>query len=105
MQLNKLNNIIFLKDVQSNNIEEAFIVLKDGVKIHHIKNEKEKSKDSNMNILKEAELIINEKIDKSNIDYEKFKIKELEKKIKISKIINIILGIGLIIGVIGKSLL
>ena len=54
MQLNKLNNIIFLKDVQSNIIEEAFIVLKDGVKIHHIKNEKEKSKDSNMNILKEA---------------------------------------------------
>ena len=80
MQLNKLNNIIFLKDVQSNIIEEAFIVLKDGVKIHHIKNEKEKSKDSNMNILKEAELIINEKIDKSNIDYEKFKIKELEIK-------------------------
>ncbi len=105
MQLNKLNNIIFLKDAQSNIIEEAFIVLKEGVKIHQIKNEKEKSKDGNMNILKEAELIVNEKIDKSNIDYEKFKIKELEKRIKISKIINIILAVGLIICAAGKCLL
>lgn len=94
MQLNKLNNIIFLKDVQSNVIEEAFIVLKEGVKIHQLKNEKEKNKDGNVNILKEAELIVNEKVYKSKIEYERFKIKELEKKIRISKVINIVLVIG-----------
>ena len=102
MQLNKLNNIIFLKDAQSNIIEEAFIVLKEGVKINQLKNEKDKTKDESINILKEAELIINEKLDKLNIEYEKFKIKELEKKIKISKVMNIILVIGVIVCILLK---
>ena len=34
MQLNKLNNIVFIKKPESNIIEEAFIVLKDNVKIN-----------------------------------------------------------------------
>ncbi len=103
MQLNKLNNIIFLKDVESNVIEEAFIVLKEGVKMHQLKNEKSENK--NINIFKEAELIVNEKLNKSNIEYEKFKIKELEKKIKVSKTINIMLVVGVIIYIVGKCLL
>ena len=42
MQLNKLDNIVFLKDLESNIIEEAFIVLKDNV--NFTKMEKEKYK-------------------------------------------------------------
>ena len=37
MQINKLNNIVFLKDLESNIIEEAFVVLKEKVKINDIK--------------------------------------------------------------------
>ena len=33
MQLEKVNNIIFLKNIESNIIQEAFIVLKDNYKI------------------------------------------------------------------------
>ena len=35
MQINKLNNIVFLKDLESNIIEEAFVVLKEKVKINN----------------------------------------------------------------------
>ncbi len=96
MQLNKLNNIIFLKDMESNIIEEAFIVLKENVKIHKIESDKENIK-GNLNILKEAEVLVNKEIKDSDIKYEKFKIRKIEKKLKISKFINITLVLVLII--------
>ena len=96
MQLNKLNNIIFLKDIESNIIEEAFIVLKDNVKIHKIESDKNNLK-GNVNVLKEAELLVNKKISEGNIEYEKFKIKRLEKKIRMSRFINIILAISILL--------
>lgn len=96
MQLNKLNNIIFLKDIESNIIDEAFIVLKDNVKIHKVENDKNNIK-GNVNILKEAELLVNKKINEGNIEYEKFKIKRLEKKIRTSRIINVILVISMLL--------
>lgn len=91
MQINKMNNIIFLKNVESNIIEEAFVILKDEVKINEIKENKNLNEKNKVNILKEAEILINSKIDEENINFEKFKVKRLEKKYKKTKIFNIIL--------------
>ena len=78
MQISKTNNVIFLKDVESNIIKEAFIVLKDNVRFE---NQQQESRVENTNrtieILKEAELLINEEINKRNLNYEKLlKIKD-----------------------------
>lgn len=40
MQTNKTNNIIFLKDVESNIIDEAIVILKDNIKLNDLKEEK-----------------------------------------------------------------
>ena len=91
MQINKLNNIVFLKDLESNIIEEAFVVLKEKVKINNIKENCKLKEKNEENILKEAEILINSKLDENNIEFEKFKLKTLEKKYKRIKIINILL--------------
>ena len=91
MQINKLNNIVFLKDLESNIIEEAFEVLKEKVKINNIKENCKLKEKNEVNILKEAEILINSKLDENNIEFEKFKLKTLEKKYKRIKIINILL--------------
>lgn len=89
MQLNKINNIIFLKNPESNLIDEAFILLKDNVKINNpINNNINSFKLDKMDIQKEAENIINRYIQEKNIEYEKFKFKKLEQKNKRLKIIN-----------------
>ena len=90
MQINKLNNIVFLKDLESNIIEEAFVVLKEKVKINNIKENCKLKEKNEVNILKEAEILINSKLDENNIEFEKFKLKTLEKKYKRIKIINIL---------------
>lgn len=95
MQINKLNNIVFLKDLESNIIEEAFVVLKEKVKINDIKENCKLKEKNEVNILKEAEILINSKLDENNIEFEKFKLKTLEKKYKRIKIINILLLISI----------
>lgn len=92
MQTNKTNNIIFLKNMESNFIEEAIVILKDGIKINDedINNLENKKTNKNINILKEAEFIVNSKIEYANYKYEKFKTDKLEKKIKQLKIISTI---------------
>ena len=48
MDIKSMKNIIVLKDLPSNVVEEAFVILKDNVKIHNkeIKNIKDKEKGS-----------------------------------------------------------
>lgn len=92
MQVNKTNNIVFLKNVESNLIEEAVVILKNGVTLNNnLKEKTNKKEEKNINILKEAELIINQKIKENDIKFEKYKVNKLEKKIKILKFINSIL--------------
>ena len=92
MQVNKTNNIVFLKNVESNLIEEAVVILKNGVTLNNNLKEKiNKKEEKNINILKEAELIVNQKIKENDIKFKKYKIKKLKKKIKILKFINSIL--------------
>lgn len=100
MQINKTNNIILLKNVESNIIEEAFVILKENVKINDKKYFESNNKfepNTNLNLLKEAELIINQEIKKSDYEYEKFKVSKLENKLKRLKIINILLVISFLI--------
>ena len=68
MQVNKTNNIVFLKNVESNIIDEAIVILKDNIQIH--------------------------KLTEQNAKFEKYKVKKLEKKNRILKIINALLLIG-----------
>lgn len=92
MQLNKLNNIIFLKNPESNLIDEAFIILKENVKINEFSsNNINTFKLDQVDIQKEAENIINSQIQEKNIEYEKFKLKKLEKKNKRLKLVNLLL--------------
>lgn len=97
MQISKTENVIYLKDLESNIIKQAFIILKDNVKLD-FKDEKENER-SKIDIIKDAENLINYEIEKSNVKFEKFKNEILNKKIKILKASNII-SIIVLIGVI-----
>lgn len=105
MEQNLMKNMIILKDLPSNMIEEAYVVFKDNVKIHKvlkkdnkIKNEnnrkeidKNKSKD---HIVKEAEMIIQDyiyKIEKKEYDIGKNN-KKLRDKYERLKALSIFLG-------------
>lgn len=98
MQINKTNNVIFLKDVESNIIQEAFVVLKENVIIES--DDKIKKEIKPINVLKEAEIIINQEIDKNKFKFDKYKILKLQRKLKIQKIFNILSVIALIIFII-----
>lgn len=101
MQLNKVNNIIFLKDLESNIIEQALIVLKDNISfVQYEKNRK--SIDGNEMLLNEAESLINNELRINDLKFEEFKFKKLNKKYKILKIINIILVIAVIFFIIAS---
>ncbi len=98
MQISKTENVIFMKDIQSNMIDQAFIILKDNIKINFEKSE-EKNKEE-INIIKDAENIINNEIEKYNIKFEKFKNELLSKKINTLKITNIITVVMLILSIL-----
>lgn len=104
MQISKTNNVIFLRDVESNIIQEAFVILKDNVKFEiQEKNKSNSKKPKNEDyILREAESLINNEMNYSNLKYDKFKISKLEKKLKIQKIFNIFCVIALISCIIIK---
>ena len=65
MQISKTENVIYLKDLESNIIKQAFIILKDNVKLD-FKDEKENER-SKIDIIKDAENLINYEIEKSNV--------------------------------------
>ena len=99
---NKLKNIIVLKGMASNVVQEAIVILKPNIDLEK-SNSYFKSKDNLSKKLKkksvvlEAEYVINnyiKEIENTNI---KRKNKKIEKKYKISKILNIILSIAFII--------
>ncbi len=102
MDIEKMKNIVVLKNIPSNMIEEAFVVLKDNVKIHKeecvgnskpLDNKDEKVKDGNY-VVKEAELIVSEyikKLEKKEIKESK-ETKKLKEKCKKLKYMAILLG-------------
>lgn len=102
MQISKTNNVIFMKDVESNMIDQAFIILKDNVKIEFRDNNEKIKAVNEINIIKDAENLINNEINKKNIEFEKFKCEKLNRKIKILKVINIITVIMFVIFILIK---
>lgn len=98
MQISKADKVVILKDVESNIIQEAFVVLKKNIKFDI--EDKIKNNTLNLNkedcILKEAENIINNKINEGTLNYDKFKVQKLEKKLKIQKKLNLFLIITII---------
>lgn len=89
MQLNKLNNIIFLKELESNLIEEAFVVLKDNVNITRFE-EKIDKQNSKKTVLNEVEALINTELKVNELKFEEYKYKKLNKKYKFLQVVNAI---------------
>ena len=112
MEQNLMKNMVILKDLPSNIIEEAYVVFKDNIKIHkvlnknkkiesdNIQNDKEKDK-SREYIVKEAEMIIQDyiyRIEKKEYDIGKSN-KKLREKYERLKALTIFLGIFSILSV------
>lgn len=88
----KVKNIIFLKEVESNLIEEAIIILNQKINLDNL-NKKSKFLNSEM-VLKEARNIINMYSDKIEIKNENEVLMRKNKKLKIA---SIVLGITSIV--------
>ena len=87
METKLMKNMIILRNLPSNMVEEAFVVFKDNVKIHKkekveknkisIKEDKPKSKEY---MIKEAEMIVQDYI--SKIEQKEYEIGSINKKLK-----------------------
>ena len=108
MNSNQLKNIVILKDLPSNLIEEAFIVLKSNKKIKSLErvdknsNIKENKTRQEECIVKEAEMVIGNylsKIEKEK-QFKSYAMKQIELKYKRLKLITIALGSFFIINLI-----
>ena len=108
MNSNQMKNMIVLKNLPSNLIDEAFIILKNNKKIKSLERvenkkgnvvEKEKTGDY---IIKEAEMVIGDYL--SKIEKEKqiktYAIKRIEEKYKRLKVVSIVLCIVVFLNVI-----
>lgn len=106
MQNSKLKNSIILRGMASNVVDEAIVILKPNIKIKNLQRAKktmEKTDNSTKDlIVKEAENVISEYINKLNEKNSKGKIRKLENKIRILRITNIMFFIILIISVFIK---
>lgn len=108
MEINDMKNMIVLKNLQSNMVEEAYIVFKNNVKIHKPekidKRKKETAKEeikSKDYMIKEAEMIVNDYI--SKIEKREYDIvngnKGLKEKYKRLKSITIFLAVFLLLSI------
>lgn len=94
MQINKTENVIYLNDLESNIIKQAFIILKDNVKLDFLKNEEISKRE--IDIVKDAENLINYEIEKNNLKFERYKNNVLSRKLRILKASNIVMVIILV---------
>ena len=90
--MDNLKNIVVLKNLPSNLVEEAFVILKPNHKLEYIskkeeKSEKEFNNDSNNYIVKEAEMVITSFLRK-NDNLSKREVEKLKRKNKKLKITN-----------------
>lgn len=93
MQVNKTNQMVFLKNVESNIIKDAWIMLRENVSYK----EKNKKTFDEIDILREAENLINNNIEREQVSLLKFNLKRLNHKYKLVKRLNIFLVIMIII--------
>lgn len=97
MDIQNMKNMVVLKNLPSNLIEEAFVVLKDNVKVHKEElagNKKEDNKLKSKNkdyVIKEAEMIVKDYASKienkqTKVVKEKIKLEEKCKRLKYATI-------------------
>ena len=126
MNISDLKNIVVLKNLPSNIVEEAIVVLKSNKKLHKyqiinareenesskqnckpsnkenraekIKNEKEKNNEDNTYIVKEAEMLVKAYTEK--LDKKKHNNRKIEQKLRKSITINFILAITTVLAII-----
>lgn len=94
MDMQNMKNMIILKNLPSNLVEEAFVVLKDNVKVHKeqlagskIDTNNKRNIENKDYVIKEAEMIIKEYISKienkkNKTSREKIKLEEKCKRLK-----------------------
>lgn len=92
-----LKNIVVLKNLPSNIIEEAFVVVKHNLKIENMENDKNNSKEGNY-VIKEAEMVINNYLESIENTKEKKQIRKIEEKYKKLKALTVWLGLVAILG-------
>lgn len=102
MQLSKMKNIIVLKGMASNVVDEAIVVLKPHVKIKQSEyNRKGKQnlqdKNKKMIVMKEAESTINTYVKKLQKETKKSETQVLKMKYKFLQICNAVLVLSIII--------
>ena len=105
MEASNLKNMVVLKNLPSNIVDEAIIILKNSKKIKKLEkvennkttNKKEKQTTQKDYILKEAEMLVNSYVSKiENKEDKKFadnKMQQQYKKIKKYSIITTIIGV------------
>lgn len=108
MNTNQMKNMIVLKNLPSNIVEEAIIILKNNKKIKSLDRvEKQTSntmekQSSGEYIVKEAEIVIGNYL--SKIEKEKqmksYSVRQIENRYKRMKILSIVLGMIVIVNVI-----
>lgn len=109
MNISDMKNIVVLKNLPSNLVDEAIVVLKENKKVHKYQlieskesKTKEEAKNSKEYIIKEAEFLIKaymEELEKKSPKW-KNNIKKLEKKYKNSFKLNCFLLFTTILGII-----
>ena len=109
MNTDNMKNMLVLKDLPSNIVDEAIVILKPNIKLksldvsqnNNIKNKKIKIQDSKKYIIKEAEMLISNYISKIENDKNKnIKVnKKIEDKCKRLKMISIFLGLAFLVSI------
>ena len=92
MQISKMQNVIFLNDLASNFVEEAFVVLKENIKVDEAINSSKYD-----TVVLEAENIINSYIKEIHSQKQRRITNDLQKKCKLLKRCNIVLVVACII--------
>ncbi len=106
--INQMKNMVVLRNLPSNIIEEAFVILKPNKKVRIINTKEDTEEKSGDYIIKEAEMIITNYItdvDKEN-RIKNNTIKQIEHKYKklkkINTVISILFAITIIFGILVK---
>ena len=102
MQLSKMKNIIVLKGMASNVVDEAIVVLKPNVKIKQSEynrktNSSADDKNKKMVVLKEAETTINTYVKKLQKETKKIEDDKFRMKYKFLQICNAILICSIVV--------
>lgn len=110
MNIDNMKNMLVIKDLPSNIVDEAIVILKPNIKLKSLdvidknnkKKKKDKEEDSKKYIINEAEMLISNYISKIENDKNRnIKVnKKIEDKCKRLKLMSILLGIAFLASIV-----